>query len=156
RFAVKILLPQHAQNMEVVQRFLREGRAAIKVRSEHVVRVIDVDSLPNSLPYIVMEYLDGCDLERLVRERGTLDPTFAADLILQACEAISEAHALGTVHRDLKPANLFLTERVDGSPCVKVLDFGISKVGRRESPITTTQSVMGSPEYMAPEQLRST
>jgi eukaryotic-like serine/threonine-protein kinase len=158
RFAVKILLPEHAQTPEVVERFLREGRAAIKVRSEHVVRVVDVDTLPNGLPYIVMEYLDGYDLERLVRERGPLSVPLSIDLLLQACEAISEAHALGTVHRDLKPANLFFTQRADGSACMKVLDFGISKVGRRgrENRITTTQSVMGSPEYMAPEQLRST
>src|SRR5690242_8642511 len=104
-----------------------EARNAIKIKSEHVARVIDVGALPGGTPFMVMEYLHGEDLATFVRSRGPLPLPQAVELILQACEAISEAHALGIVHRDLKPANLFATRRADGILSVKVLDFGISK-----------------------------
>src|SRR5439155_17802371 len=110
-------------------------------------------------PYMVMEYLEGVDLGQFIEERGQLPVTDAVDLLLQACEAIAEAHSMGIVHRDLKPANLFLTMRADGSPCIKVLDFGISKAtglgSKSDSSLTKTTGMMGSPLYMSPEQLNS-
>jgi serine/threonine-protein kinase len=158
RVALKVLRPELARDPELVQRFVREARAAIKIRSEHVVRILDVASLDSGAPYIVMELLQGTDLERLVKKHGPLPPAVAVDYVLQACEALAEAHALGMVHRDLKPANLFLTQRADGTACVKVLDFGITKVtdvGKPDLGITNTQAIFGSPKYMSPEQMRS-
>jgi serine/threonine-protein kinase len=159
RFALKFLLPESAGHGEVVARFVREGRAAVKIRSEHVARIFDVGKLENGLPYMAMEYLEGTDLSGLVAERGALPVPTAVDYVLQACEAVAEAHALGMVHRDLKPANLFLVHRVDGSPCIKVLDFGISKLAPTSTTgaaaMTRTSAMMGSPLYMSPEQMAS-
>ena len=128
RVALKFLLPEALGNAEAVARFAREARAAVKIESEHVARVIDVGSLENGAPYMVMEYLEGSDLAAWLRERGPLPVEQAVDFVLQACEAIAEAHALGIVHRDLKPANLFCVAAPDGLLSIKVLDFGISKV----------------------------
>jgi serine/threonine-protein kinase len=158
RVAVKFLLPQACANAEAVERFLREARAAVSIESEHVARVIDVGTLETGAPYMVMEFLVGSDLSQVLRARGPLPIEEAVDYVLQACEAIAEAHAIGIVHRDLKPANLFLTQRKDGSALIKVLDFGISKaVGMEGSQpsMTATTAVMGSPQYMSPEQIRS-
>lgn len=157
RVAIKVLLPQAAKNEAASQRFLREARAAVKIKSEHVARVTDVSQLPDGTPYMVMEYLDGQDLSGVLKDHGAQGVAEVAEWVLQACEALAEAHALGIVHRDLKPANLFLTRRVDGSPCVKVLDFGISKLSNEgDKGMTKTSDVMGSPFYMSPEQMRST
>lgn len=158
RVALKFLLPEALGNAEAVQRFAREARAAVKIKSEHVARVTDVGTLDNGSPYMVMEYLKGTDLGDLVASQGALPIVDAVEFVLQACEAVAEAHAIGIVHRDLKPSNLFLTRRADGSPCIKVLDFGISKVttGRdSEMGMTKTAMVMGSPLYMSPEQMAS-
>jgi serine/threonine-protein kinase len=159
RVAIKFLLPDLAHDQAIVARFIREGRAAIKIRSEHVVRIRDVASLPGGTPYLVMEYLQGKNFEELLEEQGRLPPELAVDHLLQATEALAEAHALGMVHRDLKPANLFLAHRADGSPCVKVLDFGITKVVEANDAVnldsTKASIVMGSPRYMSPEQMRS-
>jgi serine/threonine protein kinase len=158
--AIKVLLPECCDDPAVVERFVQEGKTASKIRSEHVVRMFDV-GVASGRPYLVMEYLRGRDLAALLREGGPLPVSTSVELLLQASEAIGEGHALGIVHRDLKPANLFLTHRVDGSPCVKVLDFGISKMPRRlhgqaaGSPPTLPSVVMGSPQYMAPEQMMS-
>jgi serine/threonine-protein kinase len=154
--AIKFLLPAVAKNAEAVARFAREARAAAKIQSEHVTRVIDVAKLPNGAPYIVMEYLEGEDLEHALEKQGSLPIERVVDYLLQALEALAEAHVAGIVHRDLKPANLFLARRADGSSVVKVLDFGISKLVRGKDPqITTTSVQIGSPLYMSPEQLRS-
>jgi serine/threonine-protein kinase len=159
RVALKFLLPDLATNAETVARFAREARAAVKIQSEHVGRVIDVGTLDSGSPYMVMEYLEGSDLSDVLRSRGPLPWQEAIDYVLQACEAIAEAHVSGIVHRDLKPANLFLIRRADGSPCIKVLDFGISKAlesdGRSGPALTQTSALMGSPKYMSPEQLKS-
>jgi serine/threonine-protein kinase len=163
RVAVKVLLPAMAQNPAVVTRFSREARAAAKIKSEHVVRVIDVGNTDAGLPYIVMEYLEGHDLAEVLAGSGKVAPGAAVDFVLQACEALAEAHAAGFVHRDLKPGNLFLARRADGSEIVKVLDFGISKAaiaddvpgGGKPSSLTQTSDVFGSPLYMSPEQLKS-
>jgi serine/threonine-protein kinase len=158
RVAIKFLLPQMLENEEVVQRFLREARAAIRIRSEHCVRVLDVGTLETGAPYMVMEYLEGQDLSAVVDQHRPLPIADVIDWVLQAGEALAEAHALGIVHRDLKPANLFLTRRADGTPAVKVLDFGISKqaTSGMDAGVTKTQAVLGSPRYMSPEQMRST
>jgi len=155
RIAIKFLLPEALRNPEAVARFGREAKAAVKIRGEHVARVIDVGTFENGAPYMVMEHLDGRDLSALIHERGALAPSDAVDAVLQACEALAEAHALGIVHRDLKPANLFMVRRPDGTPCVKVLDFGISKLTAPGSDhsMTKTAAVMGSPLYMSPEQM---
>jgi serine/threonine-protein kinase len=160
RVAIKLLLPQWAEEPEFLERFMREGRSAIKIRSEHVVRVLDV-GVVDARPYLVMEYLEGSDLDVALAAGGPMPVDGAVDYLLQACEAIAEAHAHGIIHRDLKPANLFLTRRPDGSACVKVLDFGISKMAdsARQSHVdrrtTRPSMVMGSPHYMSPEQMQS-
>ncbi|HEY3255973.1 MAG TPA: serine/threonine-protein kinase [Polyangiaceae bacterium] len=155
RIAIKFLLPEALRNPEAVARFGREAKAAVKIRGEHVARVIDVGTFENGAPYMVMEHLDGRDLSTLIHERGALPPIDAVDAVLQACEALAEAHALGIIHRDLKPANLFMVRRPDGTPSVKVLDFGISKLtaAGADHSMTKTSAVMGSPLYMSPEQM---
>jgi serine/threonine-protein kinase len=160
KVAIKFLLPEALLNAEVVSRFAREARAAAKVQSEHVARVIDVATLDSGSPYMVMEYLEGEDLAVALERLGQLPVGEAVDYLLQAAEALAEAHAVGIVHRDLKPANLFLAKRADKTSIVKVLDFGISKatnaVGALSDGVETkTSSLMGSPFYMSPEQLTS-
>ena len=156
RLALKFLLPDGVQNEAHVARFVREARAAVRLRSEHVARVLDVGTSETGSPYIVMEYLEGQDLSNVLAEKGALPVHTAVGYILQACEAVAEAHANGIVHRDLKPANLFLTKRPDGTACIKVLDFGISKQSTASDPsMTSTQAIMGTPMYMSPEQMRS-
>jgi len=157
RVAIKFLLPEVArQGGEPVARFMREARAAAKIRSEHVGRVTDVGALDDGTPFLVMEYLEGSDLSKILEQGGPLAVEDALDYVLQACEALAEAHAIGIVHRDLKPANLFLARRADGSPCIKVLDFGISKMNDIRGDMTRTRATLGSPLYMSPEQLVST
>lgn len=157
--ALKFLLPEIASNREIVARFSREARAAAKLRSEHVTQVLDVGELRPGVPYMVMEYLEGCDLARLLRARGPLPLSDAVAYVLEAGEAIAEAHAAGVIHRDLKPANLFVTTGADGYPRIKVLDFGISKSLSLESvqavSLTSSSAVIGTPLYMSPEQMQS-
>ncbi|HEX8789827.1 MAG TPA: serine/threonine-protein kinase [Polyangiaceae bacterium] len=154
--ALKLLPDSSAADPVLVEHFLREARAAARLRSEHVCKVLDVGTLESGAPFMVMEYLEGANLSEVLSKRGRLDPTTACDYVVQACEAVAEAHALGIVHRDLKPENLYLTTRVGGAGIVKVLDFGISKTTTAlAGALTTTSAVVGSPVYMAPEQMRS-
>jgi serine/threonine-protein kinase len=157
RVALKFMLPAALEDVAMRERFLREARAAGSLRSEHVARVMDFGTLDDGAPYIVMEFLEGQDLGEALAGRGRLPVHEAAEYVLQACKAMEEAHAQGIVHRDLKPQNLFLTRRPDGSPLVKVLDFGISKLTGHDASlsVTSSQSMMGSPLYMSPEQIRS-
>ncbi len=155
RVAIKFLLPSAMGNAQVIERFAREARAAVQIQSEHVARVTDVGSLPTGSPYMVMEFLEGSDLAEVLERGGAIPVARAVGYVLEACEAIAEAHALGIVHRDLKPANLFLARRAGRDPIVKVLDFGISKTKDAAAGLTQTSSVMGSPYYMAPEQMMS-
>jgi serine/threonine protein kinase len=159
KVAIKFLRRDAVRNQDAVNRFLREARAAVGLQSAHVVRVMDVGVLDDGMPYMVMEHLTGTDLNRVLELRKTLPAEEAVDYVLQGMEAIAEAHVLGIVHRDLKPANLFLTRSPDGSPLVKVLDFGISKaadsMNSQQQSLTATSAIMGSPLYMSPEQLRS-
>ena len=143
RAAIKFLNGEAAKNEARVTRFTREAWAAAKIKSDHVARVSDVASLPDGTPYLIMEYLEGRDLEDMLRGGNRMDPAPCVDYVLQACEALAEAHKLGIVHRDLKPGNLFVTERADGSPWVKVLDFGISKITTGGDNLTKTSSLMG-------------
>jgi eukaryotic-like serine/threonine-protein kinase len=156
RVAIKLLRPTALSDREALGRFVREARAAASLRSEHVARVLDTGTLDDGRPFIVMEHLQGRDLGDVVERDPPLGLNVAVDYVLQACEAIAEAHAAGIVHRDLKPKNLFLTTTAYGKPHVKVLDFGISKIEEaQELQLTATTQVMGSPSYMSPEQLRS-
>src|SRR5207248_3880956 len=132
----------------------REAKAAVKLKGEHVARVSDVGRLENRIPYIVMEYLEGADLNAIIKHHGAQDPQVAVDLILQACEAIAEAHSIGIIHRDIKASNFFIIQRDGGPPVLKVLDFGIATAPQGASELTDAQSVIGTPAYMAPEQMR--
>lgn len=158
RVAIKFLLPEIAQQGMAAERFRREARAAARIRGEHVCRVLDVGTL-RGIPYMVMEFLEGRDLSEELARRGRLPPDEAVGYMLEACDAVAEAHAAGIVHRDIKPANLFLATRSDGSRHVKVLDFGVSKSlvdsSSGQHALTVTSSVVGSPLYMSPEQLDS-
>ena len=139
RVAIKCLLIGHCDDPRLVARFRRETRATQRLRSQHVAHVLDSGEIRTSpheapIPYLVMEHLEGRDLRDLMRERGRLSVAQAADLVIQACAGLAEAHALGIVHRDLKPANLFLTRGADGRWVLKILDFGVAKF---ESPSTS-------------------
>jgi serine/threonine-protein kinase len=173
--ALKCMRPE-VVSPSYTKRFMREARASVKLKSQHAARVLDVGAFDDGTPYIVMEYLDGIDLSDLLKQRGRLPVTEAVEYILQACEAIGEAHSYGIVHRDIKPANLFLAQG-PGGPTIKVLDFGVSKFvdiesqtdatnpgGRlredrprpprvQDSVVTRASDLLGSPSYMAPEQV---
>jgi serine/threonine-protein kinase len=159
RVAVKFLHPLALERADTAERFRREARSAAKIRSEHVARVIDVGIMEGGIPYMVMEYLEGHDVSDEMAKVGMLPIEDAVDFVLQAIEALAEAHAAGIVHRDLKPANLFIATRADGTRIVKVLDFGISKSllgsSASELSLTRTSVLIGSPLYMSPEQMRS-
>jgi hypothetical protein len=155
--AIKVVRSEHAQNEDVVTRLLSEARIAANLRSRHVNRVLDLGRTETGAPYLVLEYMDGCDLSSCLERCGPLPPREAVDYLMQACEALAEAHAIGIVHRDLKPANLFLSEEADGGFVLKVLDFGISKAPAAWSGVrrlTNPLEIVGSPNYMAPEQVR--
>lgn len=154
--AIKVLAADLAADPQYAARFLREAQTAVSIKGEHVVRVLDVGTRENGAPYMVMEYLEGQDLAQIVETGGPLHISDAVDHILQACEALAEAHVAGLTHRDIKPSNLFLAKRSDGSPLVKLLDFGIAKPsGATDTRLTATGAAMGSPSYMSPEQVRN-
>jgi eukaryotic-like serine/threonine-protein kinase len=159
KVAIKFLLPEMLTTPSAVSRFAREARAASRITSEHVARVFDVGELETGAPYMVMEFLDGIDLQERLRRDGPLTIEQTVDFILQASVAIADAHHLGIVHRDLKPANLFCTQPSDGRFLIKVLDFGVSKamggdLSGSAGAMTQTGAVVGSPYYMSPEQMR--
>ncbi len=155
RVAIKVLLVGTSSRGAFTSRFLREAQVAAQLRNEHIARVADVGTLTDGTPFMVMEFVEGNDLQEVLRRDGKLPVDRAVEYIVQACEGLAEAHANGVVHRDLKPPNLFLTQRTDGSELIKILDFGISKLLSAEQPVsdlTETGVVMGSPKYMSPEQ----
>jgi serine/threonine protein kinase len=154
--AIKLIRPEFAREPMAVERLLREARAAASIKSEHVTRVLDVGTLEVGVPFIVMEYLEGSDLQTLLEREGPMPVADAVDFVLEACEAIAEAHRNGIVHRDIKPANLFLALLPGGRQSAKVVDFGISKlVGLLAiEPLTQPSGVVGSLYHMAPEQMR--
>ena len=156
--AIKLLHPAWAADREFSARFLREARAMTKLTNEHFVRLLDIGELASGQPFLVMERLDGIDLSALVDAQGPLPVSDVADYVLQACEALAEAHSIGIVHRDLKPSNMYLARRADGTTGIKVLDFGIAKMssedeGEIPQSLTTSSAFLGSPAYMSPEQL---
>ncbi len=158
--ALKFLLPRMLGDAVVVERFAREARAAARLTSEHVARVLDVGNVPNGgAPYMVMEYLSGETLSDAMKRRRTIPVGESCSYMMQVCDALTEAHSLGIIHRDLKPANLFLATRPNGKTVVKVLDFGISKMddltGTEDSELTMASSILGTPLYMSPEQISS-
>jgi serine/threonine-protein kinase len=175
--AVKLVRSEGAEAPLAFARLQREARAAARIKSEHVARVLDVDRLPDGAPYIVMELIDGTDLHVLLARRGELPIDEATSYVMQACEGLAEAHALGMVHRDLKLKNLFLTKRRDGRALIKVIDFGVVKLSpyvveddaerrqgsdvalarmpSREATLTGIATLVGSLHYMAPEQIRA-
>ena len=156
--AIKFMLPEALTNADAVERFVREARAASLLKSEHVARVFDVGRLETGAPYMVMEHLEGTDLDVVLKCRGQLPIGEGVLYVLQTVEALAEAHGRGIIHRDLKPSNLFISARANGSPSVKVLDFGISKIigaPSADGDLTKEHTVLGSPHYMSPEQMRS-
>lgn len=158
-FAIKMMLPEVLVYDDARERFIREARALARLKGEHVARVHDVGMFEDGTPYMVMEHLIGEDLNVILDKRGVLPLDEAALYVHQACEAVAEAHGLGIAHRDLKPANMFLTRTSTGAPCVKVLDFGISKdvsADKVGPALTKTGMALGTPIYMAPEQLANT
>jgi tRNA A-37 threonylcarbamoyl transferase component Bud32 len=158
RVALKFLRPELAAQPDLGRRFLLEGQAAAQMRGDHVARVLDADTLRTGEPYLAMEFLEGEDLAAVLRRCGHLPVSDATDYLIQACEAVREAHTLKVVHRDLKPANLFLTQGPGGKPCIKVLDFGLSKVltpDKSSQTLTDSNLVIGSPHFMSPEQIRT-
>jgi serine/threonine-protein kinase len=156
KVAIKLIREELAKEASITERLKLEAKAAAKIQSEHVGKVLDVGTLPSGAPYIVMEYLEGQDLCQVLESSGPLRVTQAIDYVMQACEALAEAHAAHIVHRDLKPENLFVARQPDGSSIIKVLDFGISKqlgsADRRQ--LTNPSTAVGSPRYMAPEQMQ--
>lgn len=158
--ALKFMTEEALADQALVSRFLREARATARLRGEHVIRVSDVGELDSGAPYMVMEHLQGQDLAALLASLGPPPIASAVEYAIQACEGLDEAHRAGIVHRDIKPSNLFLTRRPNGTPCIKLLDFGISKSVRmlRASEFlhsTSDHAVFGTPLYMAPEQMRA-
>jgi serine/threonine-protein kinase len=161
--AIKFLHPRHLAEPALLSRFVREAKVASRLESAHAARVLDVRTLVDDVtgeevPFFVMELLEGIDLHRLVKESGPVAIPDAIDWLLQACEAVAEAHRQGVIHRDLKPANLFLATDRDGEQRIKVIDFGVSKLLRPmagDGDVTATTVVVGTPAYMAPEQMRS-
>ncbi len=154
--AIKFLSKGSLGDEEAYARFRREAKACVRLKGDHVAHVYDVGVHDGDEPFIVMEYLDGADLSSIAKERGALSIGEAAEYVLQACEALAEAHALGIIHRDVKLANLFLTHTPSGWPLVKVLDFGVSKTiaaGELANDVTRTAAMLGSPKYMSPEQM---
>jgi eukaryotic-like serine/threonine-protein kinase len=155
--AIKVMRRDLVADERALNRLLMEARAAARIRSEHVARVLDVGTLDNGSPFIVMEYLEGENLADLLDRQGALDVEHAAAFLLQCCLALAEVHVAEMVHRDLKPGNIFIARLPDGAPSVKIVDFGISKnIGAaHEHAATTSPQVLGSPYYMAPEQMRA-
>ncbi|HUQ00923.1 MAG TPA: serine/threonine-protein kinase [Kofleriaceae bacterium] len=160
RVALKFIRREIARDATNVARFLREARACVQLRSEHIARIMDVGTLPDDTPFIVMEYLEGRTVDEIVKADGRLPAATAVGYVLQACVGMAEAHALGIVHRDLKPHNLFVTTTPAGRALVKILDFGISKAALTggagdDHALTDSRTIVGSPAYMAPEQMES-
>ena len=152
RLAIKVLRSDVGDLEKLLARFEREAQMSAQLRSVHAARVIDVDALPNGLPYMVMEYLEGRTLDAELTATGPMPVELAVDIVSQVAVAMTEAHGLGIVHRDLKPANLFVC-RVGERPVIKVLDFGISRV-EGDARLTGGGEWLGTPSYVAPEQLR--
>lgn len=155
--AVKVLLPKHMSNPEIAERFIREGEALAELKSPYLPEVLALGTTESDQPYIVMELLEGTDLETVLMEGEPLSVRDVVRYVVDACEGVAVAHSAGIVHRDIKPSNLFLAAQPDGKKRVKLLDFGIAKLGadRSQGKRTSVRLVMGTSQYMSPEQIRS-
>jgi len=154
RVALKFLRPDRPRSAEVSGRLVREGQITARIQNAHVTRVLDIGRLPDGEPFLVLEHLEGCDLGALLAARGPLTRADAVGYVRQACAGLTAAHALGIIHRDLKPSNLFLTLAPNGSPLVKLVDFGLAEQSSGAPELAGSPSDMGSPPFVAPEQLR--
>lgn len=152
RIAVKLILPQHAEDPQLRGRFIREAQTMTRLQSEHVARVLEVGELDDGMLFLAMELLEGQSLEQLI-QGGPLPVADAVDLLLEALDAVTEAHHLGLVHRDIKPSNMFLAARKGKPPILKMLDFGIVKDTTTTARLTATGTLPGTPAYMSPEQV---
>jgi serine/threonine protein kinase len=155
RVAIKMLLASEHQDAELLRRFERESRSVAELSSEHVARVTDIGTFEDGSPFMVMEYLEGEDLQARIDRDGPLPIALAVRLFAQAAIGLGDAHEHHVIHRDVKPSNLFLTRRRSGRIVLKVLDFGIAKADDEplEASMTSISSLIGSPQYMSPEQL---
>jgi hypothetical protein len=159
RVAIKVLLSEWRDNEQVVERFAREARILMRLKTPHVGRLLDVGNLEatrGDLPFLVLEFLEGMDLESVVDRDGRVPFRTAFDWAVDACAGIAEAHELGVIHRDIKPSNIFLARRQEAPPLVKVLDFGIAAgdpTSAGSPSLTNLDGPLGSPAYMAPEQM---
>jgi serine/threonine protein kinase len=155
-FALKFIKPELAIRPGLIDRFLREAKASAQLRGEHICRVFDVSTI-DGIPYLVMELLEGTDLAKLIAKEGMLTAPRACNYVLQACAGVAVAHAAGIVHRDIKPGNLFVMNGAGGVDAIKVLDFGLAKVslGEDDEQTLVGKHLLGSPAYMAPEQIRT-
>jgi serine/threonine-protein kinase len=152
--AVKFMAPQLAADQKFVARFIREARAAAKMKTGHVVKIQEIAQSDEGVPYIAMELLEGQSLKGRLAEKERLDPEEVETVVKHVGRALKEAHQLEIIHRDIKPANIFLSEQ-DDELYVKLIDFGVAKQMKDGLQMTQTYDKMGTPFYMAPEQLIS-
>ena len=156
RFALKLMHAEHASDAEMLARFENEARLAANLVSEHLVRVTDLGRLPTGEPFLVMDYLDGLDLDQIIEQKRSVSVPEAVQWVVEASAGLAHLHAAGSVHRDVKPSNLFLANDPSGRQVVKVLDFGLARAPRSENTrLTATTANFGTPLYMAPEQILS-
>jgi predicted Ser/Thr protein kinase len=152
--ALKVMNPAMVKDADAISRFNREAANASRINHPHVADVYDFGETADGIIYLAMEFVDGPPLTKLIEEQGPLPPARAATLVRQAADALAVAHDMGIVHRDLKPDNIMIARNRDGTDCVKVVDFGIAKAADNAAQnVTKTGLVIGTPEYMSPEQL---
>jgi eukaryotic-like serine/threonine-protein kinase len=152
--AVKVMNPGAVNDADAISRFNREAANASRISHQHVAQVYDFGETSDGLIYLAMEFVEGEALTDILARDGALPPERAGEIVRQTAEALSVAHDMGIVHRDLKPDNIMLAKFRDGSDCVKVVDFGIAKAaGVEAQKVTKTGLVIGTPEYMSPEQI---